>query len=80
MLWEAHKPVICGMLIRQAAFLQGERKNLHQKLETNFNACHAAFQSSPNPTGKAHLDKALLEFDLFLTDMLLRNRTTYILS
>lgn len=65
---EAHKPVIHGRLIQQAATLKRECKNLYQKLEAKFNTCHAALQSTPNPTTNSNLEKARLDFDLFLTD------------
>lgn len=67
-LWEAHKTVIRGKLIQQATSLKRERKILFAKLEANFNASHMAFQSNPNATTNANLDKARLDLDLFLTD------------
>lgn len=67
-LWEAHKTVICGKLIQQATSLKRECKILFAKLEANFNASHMGFQSNPNATTNANLDKARLDLDLFLTD------------
>lgn len=68
-LWEAHKAVIRGRLIQQAAALKQDRKILFEQLEDNFNVSHAAFQSTPNATTNACLDKAHLDFDLFLTNL-----------
>lgn len=67
-LWEAHKPVIRGICLRQAALFRRERKTLSQKLETNFNTCYTVYQNNPTSSNKTNLDKARLEFDLFLTE------------
>lgn len=56
------------MCFRQAALFIRERKILCSEFETNFNASFMAFQNNPSPTSKLKLDKAKLEFDLFLTE------------
>lgn len=60
-LWEAHKAVIRDRLIQQAASLKRDPKILLNNLEANFNAYHAAFQSTPNATTNARLDKVLTD-------------------
>lgn len=67
-LWEAHKPVLRGVCIRQASFLKKEKHLLQQKLEAEFNSSHVLFESNPNPKTKSHLDKAHLDLNLFLSD------------
>lgn len=56
-LWEAHKAVIQGRLIQQASVLKKEHKLQFSKLESDCNACHLTFQSSPNATTNTNLEK-----------------------
>lgn len=67
-LWEAHKPVLRGIFQQQIGILKRERRNLARKLETQFNSHFLAFQNNPNPITKSELEKARLEYDLFLTE------------
>lgn len=48
-LWEAHKPVLRCICLRQATLFNRERKNLYSKLENDFNICYMAFQTNPSP-------------------------------
>lgn len=41
---------------------------MQQKLEMEFNTCHATFQSNPTPITKKQLDKACLNLNLFLSE------------
>ena len=67
-LWEAHKPVLRGTLQRQLGILKRDRKQFAKNLETEHNLAFLAFQQNHTPNSKARLDKARLEYDLFLTD------------
>lgn len=67
-LWEAHKPVLRGILQKQSALFKRERKNLAQKLELEYNNSFLNFQDNPSSISKARLEKARLEYDLFLTE------------
>lgn len=67
-LWEAHKPVMRGLIQRQMALIKRERISLARKLESNFNTAFASFQSNPSSKSKEQLEKARLEYDLFLTE------------
>lgn len=67
-IWEAHKPVLRGILQQQAGILKRDRVKLARQLETEFNASFVAFQNNPNQKGKIRLEKARLEYNLFLTE------------
>lgn len=67
-IWEAHKPVLRGILQQQAGILKQDRVKLARQLETEFNASFVAFQNNPNQKGKIRLEKARLEYNLFLTE------------
>ena len=72
-LWEAHKPVLRGAFQRQIGILKKERALMARKLETEFNLAFLALQNCQTQTNRTRLDKARLEYDLFLTDS--ANRT-----
>lgn len=66
-LWEAHKPVLRGIIQQQTGILKRESRTLAKQLETEFNSAFQSFQSNPNSSAKTRLDKARMEYDLFLT-------------
>lgn len=67
-LLEAHKPVIRGACISQASFLNKEKHPTQQRLETSFKNAHMTFQADPSMSNHQALEKARLEFYLFLMD------------
>lgn len=67
-LWEAHKPVLRGIFQRQSAMFKRERKILERKLDLEYNTAFVNFQNNPSSTTKTRLEKARLEYDLFLTE------------
>ena len=67
-LWEAHKPVLRGVLQQQLGVLKREHIALARHLETEFNTSYIDFQNNPTPKAKVRLEKARLEYDLFLSE------------
>lgn len=45
-----------------------ERKILERKLDLEYNTAFVNFQNNPSSTTKTRLEKARLEYDLFLTE------------
>lgn len=68
-LLEARKPVIRRACISQASFLNKEQHPTQQRLETSFKNAHMKFQADPSMSNHQALEKARLEFDLFLIDL-----------
>lgn len=68
-LWEAHKVVLRGDLIKLAARLKKVRKEKLVNLKDAYYVASESFKQSPNATTQAELHKARTELDLTLTEL-----------